>query len=81
MTKLTYEEAVRADAVLKMKGEIMTVVLETMKDFQSDAPDKALSMIAASIVMAIESIDEAFETTAFSLVVKEMLKNKERKLQ
>lgn len=79
MAKLTYEETVRADAVLDMQKEILQTVAESMTTHGDEAPDKALAMIAASFIMSIETIDESFETNRFSLMILEMLKMKQNK--
>jgi hypothetical protein len=79
MSNLTYEEIVRADAVLDMHSDILKTIIATMKTHGDEEPSKALAMIGASFIMTIEEIDKSFETGNFSAMILELLLQKKRK--
>lgn len=77
----TVEELERADTIIEMQKDMLTTILNNMKDTH-DNPN-AISMITAAFVMAINKIDEAlgFERTGvFKQIVAETLLEEKRKV-
>jgi hypothetical protein len=82
MSKLTYEETVRADVVLDMQEQILRTVIDAIRTHGDESPDNALAMIAASFIMAIESINDSFQTDRLSVMISELIEMKQKnKLQ